>query len=147
MPDSGISINTIILAVTTLVTAMTPIMLAVINRRQTRAAAIMADGVERVRTDLKTNTAEYISQSAMAASRVESVRTDLRQQAVASNAQLNAIHTAVNSERSAMLEKLEVMHKAIQLLTADKLSLQQQIHDQGRRSNPNSPQPPFPPDP
>jgi hypothetical protein len=94
MSDGG-HLNTIILAVTALVTAITPIMLAYINRERKQDAKA-------------------------AAQKVESVRTDLQDQAVTANKQLDAIHVAVNSERAAMLAKLEALHEEIRRLTAIK---------------------------
>jgi len=80
--------RTLMAGVTLMITALTPILLALIARRQTKAA----DKVELVRTDLATSTSKQ-------------------------TVEIQAIHKAVNSERAEMQRKLDVALLQIQVLT------------------------------
>lgn len=109
--------QTLILGATALVTAATPIMLAIINRRQAKADVATATKVDEVRADLQTKT-DGVSEK------------------------LDKIDHNVNAERSAMIAELKAMHekhieelaklnRVISDLTRDKATLEerQKGHD------------------
>lgn len=106
--------NTIILSFTMMITALTPILLALINRKQ---------GLALKNSEIARNAVVD------AARKVETVRTDLATKTDSLSNDVRSIHKAVNSERTAMLEKLEMMHREIQTLSADKASLIQAADD------------------
>ncbi len=81
-------INTVILSLGVLITALSPIILAVINRNQKAAAVRAADAVETVRLDLASNSAN-------------------------TDAKLEHIKDSVNSERTAMIERIEALHAEV----------------------------------
>ena len=92
------AVEIIILLACAVVTAFTPVMLAILAYRQ-RAMAEAA------------------------ASRVEAVRADLRTTAGATDQKLEAIRKSVDGERTKMVERFEAMHAEILRLTSANVTL------------------------
>jgi len=95
---------TLLTAASLVISACTPILLAIIARKQALATTA-------------------------AATKVEDVRRDLADQSMALGNDVRAIHTAVNSERTKLLAKLEEMHREIAGLRADNAALKQSAKD------------------
>lgn len=94
------ALNSVLGALALLISALSPIILALIYRRQ---EVIMTNAKEA---------------STQAADRAETVRRDLVNTAANTDEKLEHIKTSVNSERTAMIERLEAMHAEILLLRA-----------------------------
>lgn len=94
-------------AVSVVISALTPILLAIIARRQAQNLHETAARVAEVKTDLS------VTSNALA----QNVET---------------IHVAVNSERTKMLEKLEAMHREIAGLREDNAALTQSAKDKDK---------------
>ena len=91
-------VNTVALTLIAMVTALTPLMLARMNRRQAETTKDVAEKVETVRTEL-------VEQKAIAVAKMEE------------------IHVAVNGERTAMVAKMDAMHAEILKLTQANVKL------------------------
>ena len=104
----GTVINTIILAVTALVTALTPILLVLINRKQ----AVALENSEIT----KKAGIEAATQVTAAAVKVEAVRTDLQIQGANVITRLDTIHTLVNSQLTTALSEFRGALRTIEEL-------------------------------
>ena len=97
-------------AVGTLVTVLTPVLLAMINRKQGQQLINSAKSLE--------NTSATKVAAELAAVKVEAVREDLKGATDLQAQELKAIHTSVNSEREKMQKKQDEMNAHILDLTA-----------------------------
>jgi hypothetical protein len=124
-----------------LVSAMSPILLALINRTQRQGIKAAAEKAEEVRTDLR-ETAHVQSQELQAtAQKVEAVRVDLREQGAVQTQEIKAIHTAVNSERAAMVAEIAALRKELLGVSQDKAVLQADASAAARNRRATDPKP------
>jgi hypothetical protein len=115
--DFAIGINTVVLAISALISTMTPIMLSILNRNQLTTARQVAANVEAVRTNLGQATEKI-------ATNVASMQSKMQAREVTVDQQLQDIQSAVNAEGSAIIARLSFMHAEILKLTTTKLPIE-----------------------
>jgi predicted nucleic acid-binding Zn-ribbon protein len=140
----GPTVNLVLLSISALVSACTPVMLAIISRRQQETAREVASNVAEVRVKLAESTssmegrvegikADVHTTATKVTDKVEEVRAGLAGQTDIIEGQLTAIHTSVNGERAAMQAELKAMHQTILQLTSRNLNLETRHTEDVRR--------------
>lgn len=128
------NVNPFIVALTGMIAAATPVILAIIAWRQNiavkiseKSAALVVRGTEDVVAKAEEVRAEVLTQSVMledklnaARSERENVRVSLADHATQMNERLEVIHRAVNGDRAKLMQRLEEMHAEIVRLNVEK---------------------------
>lgn len=119
------SMNLLLTGLSLLIGAASPIILAIIARKQTTIQA----------ENRKANAVQVVAQVAAASDRAE-IKEDLAASTRATHEKVESIHVAVNGERLEMLRKIEGLHIEITRLTVlvEKLHGRLRLQSVQRRS-------------
>jgi len=113
-------------AIVTLVTAISPVLLAMINRKQ--GLALANSNRALVNSDQAlVNTVATKQAAEHAAEKVEAVRTDLKGATDSTTQELKAIHKSVNSDKERLDAKLTANEEKQDAMNAHILDLSKQI--------------------
>ena len=139
------NLNTWILAISALITAITPILIYIMQRRQKVAfaeqtvamdasrfaAQAAAARAEEVRVTLVESGDRLDAKLTDAARKTKAVRTTLERSGAAIDEKLSAIHDMGNGDRTRMMERLEEMHSEMLRLTVKNNAQAVKLEDQG----------------
>jgi hypothetical protein len=117
------NVNTIILTISAVITAITPLLLWFMSRKQAVAFAAQ----QLVAGEVKVS-------ATAAAVKAEQVRVTLKENGAQLNQKLDALHKLGNSDREAMVARLEAMHKEILRLNVANIEQRRQDGPDDRRS-------------